>query len=134
MNIEIVRRWSAPDNSEYRATTTGIVSLDELQACFSLERTEMMVPEGVYAVKLAWSDRFQRMTPHLDVPMRTFIEIHGGNVATDSDGCILVADKRIDDYRIYEAAPATTAIEEALAAAEANREQSTVTVRSEVTA
>lgn len=128
MEITVTRRWSAPDNAEFRASTTGVVSLDGQQVCFSLEPTALMVPSGSYPVKLAWSHRFERLTPHLDVPGRQYIEIHGGNIATDSEGCILVADKRMSDYRIYEAKPATDAIEEALAAAEANGETNTVTV------
>lgn len=128
MEIRVERRWSAPDNAEFRASTTGVVSLDGQQVCFSLEPTALMIPSGSYPVKLACSKRFQRFTPHLDVPGRQYIELHGGNVATDSEGCILVADKRMSDYRIYEAKPATDAIEEALAAAEANGETSTVTV------
>lgn len=128
MEITVSRRWSAPDNAEFRATTTGTVSIDGSGICFSLEPTALMIGPGSYPVKLAWSHRFQRMTPHLDVPGRTEIEIHGVNVATDSEGCIGVADKYMNTYRIYEALSATNAIEEALGAAEANGESSTVTV------
>lgn len=128
MEIRVNRIWSVPDSSEFRATTTGVVLIDGQQTCFSLEPTALMIPPGSYPVKLAWSHRFQRKTPHLDVPGRSYIEIHGVNVATDSEGCIGVADKRLSDYRIYEAAPATEAIEEALEAAEANGESSTVTI------
>ena len=128
MLIECKRIWSAPDNAEFRATTTGTLSIDGQQVAFTLEPTALMIPTGSYPVKLAMSRRFQRRTPHLDVPGRTFIEIHGLNVATESDGCIGVADKRMSDYRIYEAEPATNYIEEALAAAEANGETNTVTV------
>jgi hypothetical protein len=39
-----------------------------------------------------------------------------------------VADNRIDAYTIYESQPAIDAIEEALDAAEANSEQSTVSI------
>jgi hypothetical protein len=87
-----------------------------------------MVPAGTYPVKMLWSNRFQRPTPHLDVPGRTEIEMHGGNRATDSDGCILCADEKISDYEIYESKPATDMIEEALNQAEANGELSTVVI------
>ena len=129
MEIRITRRWSAPENAEFRATTTGTLSISGQQGgCFTLEPTALMIPSGSYPVKMAWSHRFQRMTPHLDVPGRQYIEIHGGNIATDSEGCILAADKRMNEYRIYEAAPATEEIEEALLAAEANGETYTVTI------
>ncbi len=128
MIIEVKRAFSAPDNSQYRATTTGTISIDGAQVCFSLEPTALMIPTGTYPVKMLWSPRFERNTPHLDVPGRTEIEMHGGNVATDSDGCILCAEKRISDYEIYESAPATDVIEAQLSAAEANNEINTVTI------
>lgn len=128
MQILVNRIWSVPDNSEYRATTTGQVSVDGSPLCFCLEPTALMIPTGIYPVKLSWSPRFERNTPHLDVPGRSEIEMHGGNVATDSEGCILVAEKRISDYSIYESEPATTAIENMLSQAEANKEVNTVTV------
>jgi hypothetical protein len=129
MNIEVHRVWNSPANAEFRATVVGIVFLDGVQACFSLEPADLAIPVGVYPVKLAWSDRFQRKTPHLiDVPGRTEIEIHGGNRAQDSEGCILVGEKHINDYEIYESQPATDSIETALANAEANGEANTVTV------
>jgi hypothetical protein len=88
-----------------------------------------MIPVGTYSIKMVWSTRFDRPTPHLlDVPGRTEIELHGGNKATDSDGCILCAEKRLDDWTISEAKPATDAIEEALNQAEANNETNTITI------
>lgn len=128
MDIVVNRMWNVPDNSEFRATATGRVSVDGSQLCFSLEPAALMIPVGTYPVKMAMSHRFDRQTPHLDVPGRSFIEIHGGNHATDSEGCILVAEKRLSDYEIYESAPATNAIENMLIQAEANGEMNTVTI------
>lgn len=130
MEIIINRIWSAPDNSEYRATTTGTVSIDGRQVCFSLEPTALMVPTAIYPIQMIDSPRFGRKTPHvLNVPGRTEIELHGGNFATDSDGCTLCAEKRLSDYQIYESKPATDAIEEALSQAEANGETNTIDIR-----
>jgi hypothetical protein len=128
MEILVNRTWTVPDNSQYRATTTGTVSIDGSQVCFSLEPTALMIPAGSYPVKLAMSHRFSRMTPHLDVPGRTFIEIHGGNTATDSEGCVLIGEKRLSDYMIVESAPATSAIENMLMQAEDNNEVNTVVI------
>lgn len=128
MQITVSRIWSVPIIEEFLATTSGTLSIDGQQTCFTLENTALMVPLGTYPIKMLWSLRFERKTPHLDVPGRTEIEIHGGNVATDSEGCILVAEKRISDYQIYEAEPATTAIEEALESAEANGETNTIAI------
>jgi len=87
-----------------------------------------MIPLGTYPIAMLWSPRFNRLTPHLDVPGRTEIELHGGNVATDSDGCILCAEYRTSDYEIYESRPATDKIEEAMNQAEANKETNTITI------
>ena len=128
MNIIVTRRWQAPDNAEYRASTTGVVTIDSEQICFSLERTETLMPEGTFPVKMAWSNRFQRMTPHIDIPLHSNVEMHGANTAEDVDGCIGCAENRLSDYRIYESKPATDSIEELLNSAEANGEESTVTI------
>lgn len=129
MELLIQRLWQAPDKANYRATTTGVISIDGIQSSFSLEPTALMIPSGIYSLQLCDSERFSRKTPRiLDVPGRTAIEIHGGNVATDSEGCVLCAEKRIDEYHIYESKPATDAIEEALSQAEANNEKNTVQI------
>jgi hypothetical protein len=128
VEIAVTRTWSGLDTTKFWASTTGVLLLDGQQTAFTLEPTALMIPTGVYPIKMAWSPRFNRNTPHLDVPGRTEIEIHGGNVATDSDGCILVAEKRIDEWQIYDSAPAREAIEHALSIAEANGETNTITI------
>ena len=129
MQITVTRRWNAPSNSEFRATVTGTLSIDGQPACFTLENEALMIPAGTYPTRMQWSERFQRKTPHLfDVPERTLIEIHGGNVAIDSEGCVLVAEHRLDDYHIFESKPATDLIEESLNMAEANSETNTITI------
>jgi hypothetical protein len=126
--IEVHRFWSGPENSEYRASTTGTLSLDGEQVCYTLEPSALMIPPGSYVVKLLWSARFSRRTPHFDVPDRTAIEIHGGNRATDSDGCILVAEKRVSDWLIYDSLPATSKIELGLMLAESAGEDCSVVI------
>jgi hypothetical protein len=128
VQIIVTRRWQAPDNAEYRATTTGVVSIDGEQVCFSLEPTALMILAGTYPIKLRWSPRFGRLTPHLEVPGRSEIEMHGLNFATESEGCIGVAEHRISDYEIAEAEPATSSIENSLQQAEANSETNTISV------
>jgi len=126
--VEVRRLWYGPENSEYRATTTGVLLLDGEQVCYTLEPTSLQIPPGAYEVKLLWSERFSRFTPHLTVPGRSFIEIHGLNRAEESTGCIGIAEKRLNAYVIYEAEAATNAVEEALRAAESNGEESTVQI------
>ena len=51
------------------------------------------IPEGRYQVKLAWSQKRGRVVPWLEkVPHFTGIQIHTGNVPTNTSGCILVGD------------------------------------------
>jgi hypothetical protein len=126
--IEVKRLWCGPDTPEFRASTTGVLILDGVQSAFTLEPSALMIPPGTYAVKLLWSARFNRRTPHLDVPDRTEIEIHGGNRATDSDGCVLVALYRVSDYLIYDSLPATSKIELGLMLAENAGEDCSVVI------
>jgi len=52
---------------------------------------ETAIPEGVYKMRLSFSNRFKRILPEiLNVPNFTGRRIHGGNTAEDSHGCLLV--------------------------------------------
>jgi len=129
MEITVNRLWQGADDAAHRASTTGVLAIDGKQTCFTLENTALMIPTGTYPIKLEWSNRFQRKTPHLqDVPGRTAIECHGGNEAEDSEGCILLAEKRMSNWFIHESKPATDTIESSLAQAEANSEVNTITI------
>lgn len=55
-----------------------------------MERIAVAIPEGTYPTKLAFSGHFQRNTPHLDVPGRTYIEIHPANWPSQLEGCIAI--------------------------------------------
>lgn len=49
------------------------------------------IPAGRYEIKMEWSNHYQRMMPHLqNVPLFTYIMMHWGNKAEDTDGCVLV--------------------------------------------
>ena len=59
------------------------------------------IDAGIYDVTLRYSPHFQRDMPHVEnVPCFTSIEIHGGNTADDTDGCICVAKFKVDDTHI----------------------------------
>lgn len=104
MILELVRRWSTGD------TTTGTLTVDGAPECFTLEdlvRTAhgedihrvkvagaTAIPAGTYAVTMYDSPRHGRVPLLHDVPDFTMVEIHGGNTAKDTQGCILVGQKR----------------------------------------
>jgi hypothetical protein len=49
------------------------------------------IPTGRYRVTISYSNRFKRYLPELhDVPGFAGIRIHSGNVAADTEGCLLV--------------------------------------------
>jgi len=69
----------------------GSLMVDGLFECFTLEREGVEIPPGEYPIELTFSPHFQRELPLLDnVPGRTAIRIHPGNMPSDSEGCILV--------------------------------------------
>lgn len=53
------------------------------------------IPRGNYIIIVDFSKRFRRELPRLlDVPGFDGIRIHSGNIAADTDGCLLVGQKR----------------------------------------
>ena len=58
-------------------------------------KAETCIPAGRYRVTIDWSQRFkQRMARVCDVPGFVGIRIHPGNVAADTEGCVLVGMER----------------------------------------
>ena len=83
----------------------GMLSLDfDSFTCYTCENLKLAIPAGIYNVSFQWSGRFQRMTPHIDVPKRTYIEIHESNFPYQLEGCLSVGDKidgdAIDNSRV----------------------------------
>lgn len=64
------------------------------------------IPSGTYRVGITWSVRFRRPMPLIrGVPGFDGVRIHPGNLATDTDGCILVGlDRRGDALLMSRAA------------------------------
>ena len=55
------------------------------------------IPAGTYPITLRWSDRFQMLVPGLqNVPGFEDIELHAGNTARDTTGCVLVGTHQVD--------------------------------------
>ena len=57
---------------------------------------ETAIPAGTYMITLEHSPKFQRRLPTIhDVKGFSYIRIHAGNSAADTDGCILVGENKI---------------------------------------
>ena len=91
-------------------STMGELWVDGRGECYTLEdkRREpgepkipgkTAIPEGEYKIILDFSNRFQRIMPHiLNVPNFEGIRIHAGNTEADTAGCILVGLNRAPDW------------------------------------
>lgn len=86
------------------------------------------IPPGRYLVKISHSEHFNAMVPHvLDVPNRSMIEIHWGNVADDTHGCILVGLTR-EHASIELSRMAFNSLNPKIAAAQARNEDVWITL------
>lgn len=86
-----------------RTCTPGIMYVDGVRQCFTLEWPKegakyACIPSGTYEVVGYDSPHFKRRVLLVqNVPDRTAIEIHMGNTIADSEGCILVGQRRNAD-------------------------------------
>jgi nitrous oxidase accessory protein NosD len=91
--------------------TIGKLEIDGIQTCFTLEDIvrpdgvkipgSTAIPAGTYRVQITYSPRFRVDMPLLvGVPNFTGVRIHSGNIAADTDGCILVGMERTNQGRI----------------------------------
>jgi len=79
--------------------TIGRLFVDGVFECYTLEDIERdvkipgetAIPRGIYKVIIDFSYKFGKQMPHiLGVPNFEGIRIHPGNIAADTEGCILV--------------------------------------------
>lgn len=86
--------------------TLGELLLNGVRFCYTLEdqvrpagvkvKGKTAIPAGLYRVKLTMSPKFGRITPQImDVESFDGVRMHGGNKPEDTEGCPLVAFKRI---------------------------------------
>ena len=107
MLLEVKREPSA------QGCTPGSLYVDGEFECFTLEDVvrevpeeavdkwkvpdETAIPSGTYDVIMNRSAHFNRVLPLLvDVPGFEGVRIHSGNVAADTEGCILVGQRRTE--------------------------------------
>lgn len=113
MKLRLLRRWFTQD------TTCGELFINDTFFCHTLEDRDrflekspdgqMMarkipastaIPRGKYRVGITFSNRFKKNLPILhEVPCFTGVRIHTGNDHTNTEGCILVGEKKgLDDF------------------------------------
>lgn len=72
---------------------------------------ETAIPRGTYEMAWTWSNRFQRfMLELLNVPGYIGVRIHAGNSHLDTDGCVLVGERR-DSGRVLRSRAALAKLE-----------------------
>lgn len=96
------------------ACTIGQLLVDGVQECFTLEDVvrevpgqpvaswkvfgQTAIPRGAYGIIINYSQHFGRDLPLLlNVPGFDGVRIHPGNVAADTEGCLLVGVDRLTD-------------------------------------
>jgi hypothetical protein len=78
--------------------TIGTLTVNGLDECFTLENPAVQIPTGSYPITVYFSPHAGHSVPLLqDVPDRDYIEIHCGNLAEDSKGCVLVGQGHTQD-------------------------------------
>lgn len=113
------------------SSVPGDLTVDGLFECFTLERAGVEIPVGLYHIELMFSPHMGRELPQLEnVPGRTDIDIHSGNIPADSKGCVLVGQSRASDglELAYPAHPAEVALTSKIKAALSRKEPVTISV------
>lgn len=91
------------------SSTGGVLAINDEFFCYTLEDKDRQlethpnakvfgqtaIPRGVYTVTIDFSPKYQKNMPHvLGVPGFQGIRIHPGNTDADTEGCILLGQKR----------------------------------------
>lgn len=112
MELKLDRKWKSD------VCTIGTLTVDGNHDFFTLEDVERemegrivaewkvpgktAIPRGHYFVEITYSPRFHRHMPEImAVPGFSGVRIHSGNVAQQTDGCVLVGMSKGPDC-IYE--------------------------------
>ncbi len=122
MELKLIRFLFTPKS------TTGQLTIAGANECYILEDTyrqpgeakvfgETAIPCGRYRLLKTFSPRFNRMAYLIEgVPGFAGIRIHGGNIAADTEGCLLTG-RKIGHDRVDESLLALKALEAKLDAA-----------------
>ncbi len=83
-----------------RATVDGLfgdMDYDGKRICFTMERTAVAIPEGIYSGCKRDSQHLPRKVVGISVPNRTDIECHPANHPCQLEGCIAVGESIDND-------------------------------------
>ena len=83
-----------PKHLCYGDAITGVLYMNGVAICRTLENARYAIPEGLFSVDYCDSPKFGRKLPliHNDTDCRATrgLRIHAGNSISDTQGCILV--------------------------------------------
>ena len=123
-----------------QGSTPGQLSIGGAAQCYTLELPRLFegkenvhqktcILAGTYEVSLVMSEKFKRIMPLLvGVPERFAIEMHQGNTAADTEGCILVGAYRASLDEITGSAVAFSALFAKMLAATRANEKITIEI------
>lgn len=129
--------------------TIGSLIVDGEYLCFTLEdvvrevpnipvaqwkvQNETAIPAGTYTVIIDFSNRFQRLMPHIiGVDGFSGVRIHYGNTDADTDGCVLVGNTNPNPDFIGDSRSAFAVLFAKLVTANSSGEKITITLKEAV--
>lgn len=119
----LIRRKPAADEA-----ILGELFIDGVFECFTLENAAFEIPIGLYPMEITPSHRFGRLLPLVEnVPGRSGIRMHAGNMPVDSEGCILLG-QRMERNEVLLSRAALDAFQPKLASALAHGDHVTLTI------
>lgn len=93
MRIRVERKWPKDDYIMGRFFIDGKLLCNSLEPPWRNNARYTAIPRGVYEVEMTYSAKFRRVLPLLcDVPRRSGVRIHKGNLPSHTQGCILVGE------------------------------------------
>lgn len=80
----------------------GLRQSDDIERIREIKvKRETAIPSGTYTVVMNFSNTFQKYMPQiLTVPGFEGVRIHGGNTASNTEGCILIGLEKVNDDTI----------------------------------
>ena len=137
MKLLLTRTLCLPDRVEGKLAVNGSYQCETLEPPRAIDNPledHPAIPTGTFPVTIRYSVKHQMMLPCIDkVPGRSAIEIHAGNVPTETMGCVLVGEERLG-RAILHSRDALQALMSKIAPTLARQDAVTLTVEENITA